>query len=177
MDSTALQELIAQVRGTVAELAATEQRVASFTVELARGAEQGPNPLSRIGRRLQNVAAQDGWPPAERPRPGFTSDMAYSRPSLRGIFAARRLERRSDRHGLHLPCRIGAVSRLREVRRTRASGDTGSYRSPACSRCGDREFGFSEVAPATSGKISYHFGMEASFLRDSPSGDSWPGSA
>ncbi len=36
MDSTALHELIAQVRGTAAALAEAEQRVASFTAELAQ---------------------------------------------------------------------------------------------------------------------------------------------
>jgi hypothetical protein len=36
MDSTALQELVAQVRGTTAVLAEAEQRVASFTAELAQ---------------------------------------------------------------------------------------------------------------------------------------------
>jgi methyl-accepting chemotaxis protein len=61
MDSTALQELIAQVRGTVTELAATEQRVASFTVELARGAEQDAKPANRtpIAKR-----GSSGWVPA-----------------------------------------------------------------------------------------------------------------
>ena len=38
MDSTTLHELIAQVRGTTAALAETEQRVASFTSELAQQA-------------------------------------------------------------------------------------------------------------------------------------------
>jgi hypothetical protein len=63
MDSTAVQELIAQVRGTVAELAATEQRVASFTVELAQGAEQDAKPAQQnwtpIARR-----GSSGWVPA-----------------------------------------------------------------------------------------------------------------
>ena len=36
MDSTALNELIAQVRGTAATLAEAEQRVAAFTAELAQ---------------------------------------------------------------------------------------------------------------------------------------------
>jgi hypothetical protein len=55
MDSSALQELIAQVRGTVAELAATEQRVASFTAELAQldlGAkpvQQNRTPIAKRG--------------------------------------------------------------------------------------------------------------------------------
>jgi hypothetical protein len=39
MDSTALQALIAEVRGTAAALAEAEQRVASATAELA---QQGP---------------------------------------------------------------------------------------------------------------------------------------
>jgi hypothetical protein len=36
MDSTALHALIAEVRGTAAALAEAEQRVASFTAELAQ---------------------------------------------------------------------------------------------------------------------------------------------
>ena len=36
MDSTALNELIAQVRGTAATVAEAEQRVAAFTAELAQ---------------------------------------------------------------------------------------------------------------------------------------------
>src|ERR1700692_2559845 len=36
MDSTALNDLIAQVRGTAAALAEAEQRVAAFTAELAQ---------------------------------------------------------------------------------------------------------------------------------------------
>jgi hypothetical protein len=38
MDSTALHELIAQIRGTTAALAEAEQRVASFTAELVQQA-------------------------------------------------------------------------------------------------------------------------------------------
>jgi hypothetical protein len=38
MDSAALHELIAQIRGTTAALAEAEQRVASFTAELAQQA-------------------------------------------------------------------------------------------------------------------------------------------
>ena len=37
LDITALQDLITQVRGTTAALAEVEQRVASFTAELAAG--------------------------------------------------------------------------------------------------------------------------------------------
>jgi hypothetical protein len=56
MDSTALHELIAQVRSTVAELAVTEQRIASSTAELAdRGSqsdtkpEQARTPIAKRG--------------------------------------------------------------------------------------------------------------------------------
>ena len=51
MDSTALHELIAQVRGTAAALAEAEQRVASFTAELAqqdRGAQIDANSAQQI---------------------------------------------------------------------------------------------------------------------------------
>jgi hypothetical protein len=62
MDSAALQELIAQVRGTAAELAAAEQRVASFTAELAgaqlaaKGAQPIRGPIPKRG--------SSGWMPA-----------------------------------------------------------------------------------------------------------------
>jgi hypothetical protein len=67
MDSTALHELIAEVRATTAALAEAEQRVASVTAELAQ--QDPPNPLSRFGGPLQSVETQDGWRPAERPCP------------------------------------------------------------------------------------------------------------
>jgi hypothetical protein len=47
MDSTALQELIAQVRGTTAALAEAEQKVASFTSELAQQAPLAQPELAR----------------------------------------------------------------------------------------------------------------------------------
>jgi hypothetical protein len=65
MDSTALHELIAQVRSTAAELAATEQRVASFTAELAQldlGAQDAKpvqQPRTPIAKR-----GSSGWVPA-----------------------------------------------------------------------------------------------------------------
>jgi hypothetical protein len=61
MDSTALHALIAEVRSTVAELAATEQRVTSSTAELAQldqgaPAQQRRTPIAKGGG--------SGWVPA-----------------------------------------------------------------------------------------------------------------
>jgi hypothetical protein len=66
MDSTALQELIAQVRSTAADLAATEQRVASFTAELAqldRGAQRDARPAQQ-NRTPIAKRGSSGWVPA-----------------------------------------------------------------------------------------------------------------
>jgi ABC-type transporter Mla subunit MlaD len=55
MDSTALHELIAQVRGTAAALAEAEQRVASFTAELAqqdRSVQSPANSAQQIWTRI-----------------------------------------------------------------------------------------------------------------------------
>jgi hypothetical protein len=63
MDSTALQELIAQVRGTAAELAATEQRVAAFAAELVqqdRIAQQDVIPAQQNRTRIAKRSAS-GW--------------------------------------------------------------------------------------------------------------------
>ena len=54
MDSTALQALIAEVRGTAAALAEAEKRVASATAELAQGsgvqpAQQTRAPIAKRG--------------------------------------------------------------------------------------------------------------------------------
>jgi hypothetical protein len=85
MDSTALQELIAQVRGTTVALAEAEQRVASFTAELARQpqlAQPAPPIRTPVAKRgltqpgpffsklpaLFIVVAQE--PSASRPRLG-----------------------------------------------------------------------------------------------------------
>ena len=65
MDSTALHELIAQVRITAAELAAAEQRVASFTAELAqqdRGAQPDANKPSF--RPDQRFSPRPNCPPS-----------------------------------------------------------------------------------------------------------------
>ena len=61
MDSAALHELIAQVRGTTAALAEAEQRVASFTSELA----QQP-PLAQPAQPIRTPIAKrgnSGWVP------------------------------------------------------------------------------------------------------------------
>jgi hypothetical protein len=57
MDSAALQELIAQVRGTTAELAAAEQRVASFAAELA---QQGQSAHPQIRKPIPKRGSS-GW--------------------------------------------------------------------------------------------------------------------
>jgi ABC-type transporter Mla subunit MlaD len=66
MDSAALHELIAQVRGTAAALAEAEQRVASFTAELAqqdRGVQSNPNSAQQIRTRISK-GGSSGWVPA-----------------------------------------------------------------------------------------------------------------
>jgi ABC-type transporter Mla subunit MlaD len=66
MDSTALHELIAQVRGTTAALAEAEQRVASFTAELAqqdRGAQLDAKSAQPI-RTPTAKRGSSGWVPA-----------------------------------------------------------------------------------------------------------------
>ena len=68
MDSTTLQELIAEIRDTTTSLADAERKVAAFTAELAqqdRGAQLASNP-----NRLQAIDAPKprpvnaGWLPA-----------------------------------------------------------------------------------------------------------------
>ncbi len=65
MDSAALQELIARVRGTAAELAETEQRVAAFTAELAQ--------QDRIAQQDVKPAQQNRTPIAKRGAAGWVS--------------------------------------------------------------------------------------------------------
>jgi hypothetical protein len=64
MDSTAFHELIAHVRGTAAELAAAEQKVAAFKAELAQQAhgEQLDSARQRAVRPIPR--RQSGWLPA-----------------------------------------------------------------------------------------------------------------
>jgi hypothetical protein len=62
MDSTALHALIAEARGTAAALAEAEQRVASFTAELARqdpGAQPAQQTRTPVAKRRNS-----GWVPA-----------------------------------------------------------------------------------------------------------------
>jgi hypothetical protein len=62
MDSTALHELIAQVRGTTAALAEAEQRVASFTAEIAqqdRRDQPEAKPAQPIGPAAKRRSS--GW--------------------------------------------------------------------------------------------------------------------
>jgi hypothetical protein len=66
MDSSALQELIAQVRGTTAALAEAERRVASFTAELAHQ-DRGPQPDAKPAQPIPTPIAKhrsSGWVPA-----------------------------------------------------------------------------------------------------------------
>ena len=66
MDSTALHELIAEVRATTAALAEAEQRVASFTAELAqqdRGVQSPANSAQQIRTRISKGGGS-GWVPA-----------------------------------------------------------------------------------------------------------------
>jgi hypothetical protein len=69
VDSIAFHELIAQVRGTAAELAQAEQKVAAFKAELAQQehsaqldtALQRAMPMQPLPKRVS------GWVPADTP--------------------------------------------------------------------------------------------------------------
>jgi hypothetical protein len=65
MDSTALQALIAEVRGTAAALAEAEQRVASFTAELAQQ-DQIAHPATKPVQQTPTLTKRgsSGWVPA-----------------------------------------------------------------------------------------------------------------
>jgi hypothetical protein len=66
VDSTALHELIAQVRGTTAALAEAEEKVASFTSELAqqaRLAQSDAKPAEPSGTSI-GKRGTSGWLPA-----------------------------------------------------------------------------------------------------------------
>jgi ABC-type transporter Mla subunit MlaD len=65
MDSTALNELIAQVRGTAATLAEAEQRVNAFTAELAQ--QKLPEVSAALLRATpMPKRASFGWLPANK---------------------------------------------------------------------------------------------------------------
>jgi hypothetical protein len=65
MDSTALHELIAQVRGTTAALAEAEQKVASFASELAQQAPLAkPDKPAEPSRTPIAKRGTSGWVPA-----------------------------------------------------------------------------------------------------------------
>jgi hypothetical protein len=65
MDSGALNELIAQIRGTAAALAETEQRVALFTAELAQ--QKLPDAsLALLRATPVQKRASFGWLPANK---------------------------------------------------------------------------------------------------------------
>jgi hypothetical protein len=65
MDNNTFNELIAQVRGTTAELAQAEQKVAAFTAELAQQ-EHGAQCDSALQRLIGPLPKQvsSGWLPA-----------------------------------------------------------------------------------------------------------------
>jgi hypothetical protein len=65
MDSTAFHELIAQVRGTAAELAEAEQKVAAFKAELAQQ-EHGAQLDSALQKAIRPIPklVKSGWLPA-----------------------------------------------------------------------------------------------------------------
>src|SRR5450432_2173812 len=65
MDSTALNELIAQVRGTAATLAEAEQRVAAFTAELAQQKLPDASPALLRATPMPK-RANFGWLPANK---------------------------------------------------------------------------------------------------------------
>jgi outer membrane receptor protein involved in Fe transport len=65
MDSGALNELVAQVRGTAATLAEAEQRVAAFTAELAQ--QKLPDATPALLRATPTPKrASVGWLPANK---------------------------------------------------------------------------------------------------------------
>ena len=64
MDSTAFHELIAHVRGTTAELAVAEQKVAAFKAELAQQ-EHGAQLDSARQKAIRPIPKRNsGWLPA-----------------------------------------------------------------------------------------------------------------
>jgi hypothetical protein len=64
MDSTAFHEVIAHVRGTTAELAIAEQKVAAFKAELAQQ-EHGAQLDSALQRAIRPIPkCNSGWLPA-----------------------------------------------------------------------------------------------------------------
>jgi uncharacterized protein YhaN len=65
MDSTAFHELIAQIRGTAAELAEAEQKVAAFKAELAQQ-EHGAQLDAALQRAIRSIPKRvtSGWLPA-----------------------------------------------------------------------------------------------------------------
>ena len=84
MDSTALHELIAQIRGTTAALAEAEQRVASVTAELAQQAPlaQPVQPISDAywkARHLRMGGGRLSKPSAPRIGPNPRRDSPRSR--------------------------------------------------------------------------------------------------
>jgi hypothetical protein len=62
MDSAALQELIAQVRGETTALAQAQQKVAMFTSELAQHQNGGLTRTKAVNVKLK--VAGSGWVPA-----------------------------------------------------------------------------------------------------------------
>lgn len=97
MDSTAFHELIAHVRGTAAELAAAEQKVAAFKAELAQQ-EQGDQLDAALQRAIGPIPNRSsGWLPAadtpSRPSTGPVARGASSRRSPTGACKGRPVDR------------------------------------------------------------------------------------
>jgi hypothetical protein len=66
MDSTALNELIAQVRGTAATLAEAETGVTAFTAELAHQKLPDASPALLRAKPMPPKRASFGWLPANK---------------------------------------------------------------------------------------------------------------
>jgi hypothetical protein len=67
MDSTALKDLIGEIRGTTATLADAEQRVAAFAVELATKKRVAPVHVSALSKAIPGPKrGRSGWIPGNR---------------------------------------------------------------------------------------------------------------
>ena len=64
MDSTAFHELIAQVRGTAADVAQAEEKVAAFKAELAQQEHGARLPILLRSMEPSPKRANSGWLPA-----------------------------------------------------------------------------------------------------------------
>jgi hypothetical protein len=98
MDITAFHELIAHVRGTTAELAIAEQKVAAFKAELAQQ-EYGAQLDSALQRAIRPIPKRNsGWLPATDPHMQRKGDVITLRRSNRAMTgsAAQNVGARAD---------------------------------------------------------------------------------